>query len=349
MKTAVVLAGGRGTRLWPLTERIPKPMIPIDERPIMEFVVGALRSSGIRRLLVVLQYNPGPIVEHFASGERFGLAIDYILQDGDVGTAGGVRQALEFIGEEDFVVVSSDILFHGDLLAGQAFHHEKKSDLTIALSIVDDPSEFGTVVRNPDGRIRDFHEKPPREGQGPVPVSTGVYFLRRHILDRVVPGAPMDFGRQLFPSLVLEGLQVYGWDLPGYWQDIGTFQRLSAARRDAREIPALRNLVTRWPAERSGEGGRIWIRRERRTRAWEWLEVDVSTIGTAAGFLSNWLAERRGGAATISELESLKELEATEALAAAGWLEREGKVRFQEDGRTTRVFLLPLGSIGAEH
>jgi NDP-sugar pyrophosphorylase family protein len=337
MKTAVVLAGGHGVRLWPLTERLPKPMISIDDRPIMEFVVSALRSSGYRKLLVILQYNPGPIVEHFGNGESFGVAIDYALQDGDLGTAGSVRQVLDLIDEEDFTVVSSDILFNGDLLQGEEFHRTTGAAATVVLSLVDDPSEFGSVRLGEDGRIIDFHEKPPSGSVATNIVNAGIYFLRRSVLDRVPKGRPFDFGRDLLPRLLRCREPVYGWKLPGYWRDIGTFKGLETARTDIRTNPLFKNLITRWPASRSGEGGRIWTHKKAPAR--EWLEMDLSTIGQAAGIIWKYLAEHNDRPPTIAELQKLKGVGANDAVAAVGWLAREGKLVLKQEGRTTRVQL----------
>jgi NDP-sugar pyrophosphorylase family protein len=337
----VVLAGGQGSRLWPLTRHTPKPMVEIDDRPIMEFVVSALRANGFRRVLVILQFNPGPIVRHFGDGGRFGLTIDYVLQEGDVGTAGSVHQALDLVEEEEFAVLASDILFHGDLQAGEEYHRSRKAWATIALSEVDDPSEFGAVDLGPDGRIRRFCEKPPPGSALTKVVNAGIYFLDRRVLDRVPDDRGMDFGHELIPALVDDGAPVFGWRLPGYWRDIGTFDGLAAARRDIREIPALREIMTQWPASRSGGGGRIWIRKKGPAR--EWLEMDTTTIGHAAGLIWKYLSENSGKSKnpTLAELQKLKGIGKDDALAAIGWLAREGKLLFKQEGRTTRVQLTP--------
>jgi NDP-sugar pyrophosphorylase family protein len=357
MKTAVVLAGGHGVRLWPLTERLPKPMISIDDRPIMEFVVSALRSSGFRKLLVILQHNPGPIVEHFGGGERFGVTIDYALQDGDLGTAGSVRQVLGLVDGEDLTVVSSDILWSGDLLQCEEFHHATGASATVVLSQVDDPSEFGSVKLAKDGRIVEFHEKTHSgsldsrscamdssmnggaHGAGPYIVSAGIYFFRRSIFSQVPAEEPFDFGRDLLPRLLRCRESVYGWTLPGYWRDIGTFKGLEAARADIRANPLFKNLITRWPASRSGEGGRIWTHWKAPAR--EWLEMDLSTIGQAAGIIWKYLATHNDRPATIAELQKLKGVGANDAMAAIGWLAREGKLVLKQEGRTTKVQLTP--------
>lgn len=339
MKTVVVLAGGRGMRLWPLTEKIPKPMVPIDDRPIMEFVVAALRSSGFGRLLVILQFNPGPIVEHFRDGSDFGIPVDYILQEGELGTAGSVRQALEFFDGEDFAVVSSDILFHGDLIGGAEFHQSRKSAVTIVLSSAEDPSEFGVVSRGSDGRILEFQEKPPAGHQGTCAVNAGIYFLNRRVVEGIPQDRPVDFGREVFPRLLSEGARIYGWDLPGYWRDIGTFDGLKAARRDVRMISTLKAVTTRWPSPRSGEGGRIWIRK--RASAREWVETDTASLIHASEVVSRFLSEHAGGEISLTEIRKLGGLEPGEANAAVGWLSREGKLKLKQEGRRTVIEFAP--------
>lgn len=264
MDTAVVMAGGRGTRLRPITARIPKAMVPIDHRPIMEFVVAALRASGFSRVLAILQLMPGTIVRHFGGGEEFGIAIDYLLQKGEVDTAGSVRQALWLVKEDDFAVASSDILFHADLRAGAEMHLDRRGLATLALTRAADPAGLGTVERDPGGRVLDFREKP-RGTTGPgALVNAGLYFLNRRAFDRVEPERSVDFGRDLFPALVRAREPVFGWDLPGYWRDVGTPESLQAARRDARDLPAFRDLASRDLATGGPSGGesdraRIWV------------------------------------------------------------------------------------------
>jgi mannose-1-phosphate guanylyltransferase/phosphomannomutase len=338
MRTAVVMAGGRGTRLRPLTDRLPKPMVLLDDhRPLMEFVVAALRASGIRRILAVLQFMPRAIVDHFGSGSRFGIAIDYLLQEGELGTAGSVRQALALFDDEDFLVASSDILFHGDLMPGMDFHYQKGGVATLALTRVEDPSGLGAVRPGSDGRILEFREKPgPGEMEGAA-VNSGIYFLNRRALQFLPGQRRLDFGRDLFPHLLAEGAGVYGWCLPGYWRDAGTWSSLEAARRDLQEVPALRRMVTRWPAVRSGDGGRIWIPQQ--DPAEEWLMMDTTTIGQAAGAIWKHLSEEEGKTSTLARIQKLDGMKKEEALAALGWLAREGKVRFNQEGRSIKVQL----------
>jgi len=342
MKTAAILAGGRGSRLRSLTGGIPKAMVPIDGRPIMEFVVGALRASGVQRILAILQFQPALIVDYFRDGAPFGVAMDYLLQEGDLDTAGSVRQALDLLEDDDFLVASSDILFHGDLLPGVEFHRARGSVATLALARVEDRSEFGAVIRGPDQRILQFLEKPRPGAAGGGMVSAGIYFLSRGALEWVTPGKPVDFGRDLFPALVREGAPIYGWDLPGYWRDVGTPPALESARREARELVGLKGMVTRWPAVRCGNGGRIWIRLNGPTG--EWLVMNATTIGDAAGLVWKHLSENREMGVPLSQIEKLKGVGPKEALAAVGWLAREGKIPFDEEGRATRIRLSPSES-----
>jgi len=348
MNTAVVMAGGRGTRLWPLTVRLPKAMIPLDGRPILEFVVAALRTSGITRVLAVLQHWPSSVVEHFGDGSQFGVAMDYLLQEGDLGTAGSIRQAAEVFDDEEFVVASSDVVFHADLLPGVEFHRARRSAATLALARVVDPADLGVALVAADGRIAEFQEKPALGEFPSAAVNAGVYFLDRRALDLVPAGQPFDFGRDLFPAMARSGGAIYGWSLPGYWRDVGTLAALEAARRDVAAVPALRNLATRWPTAARKAGGRIWVSHPASGKD-RWIAIDAGALARAVQTIWERLAgAKRGAEATVASLEGIRGIGKDEARAALGWLEREGKVDLAKEGDTVRVSPAPGGSPPAQ-
>ncbi|MGH9362860.1 MAG: winged helix-turn-helix domain-containing protein, partial [Thermoanaerobaculia bacterium] len=172
---------------------------------------------------------------------------------------------------------------------------------------------------------------------GGTAVNAGIYFLDRRALDRVAEDRPTDFGADLLPALAREEAPVFGWDLPGYWRDVGTPQALALARREVRELPQLRALKTRWPAARIPGGGRIWVHSG--LPGGGWMEMNTSSIGEAAGRVWQHLAGQEEKGCTLSKLEKLQGVDPRTALAAVGWLAREGKVRFSQEGRATRVQL----------
>ncbi|NLF27081.1 MAG: NTP transferase domain-containing protein [Clostridiales bacterium] len=217
---AIIMAGGEGSRLRPLTCDCPKPMMRLMDRPVMEYALKLLKKHGIREAAVTLGYLPDAIVDFFGDGSEWGLTLRYYTERVPLGTAGGVRQAADFL-NETFCVLSGDGVTDLDLTAALKFHRERGALATMVLTRVANPLEYGVVVTGPDGRVRSFQEKP---GPGEVisdTINTGIYILEPEILDRVPDGKPCDFGSELFPKLVQEGQKVFGCVLEGYWCDIG--------------------------------------------------------------------------------------------------------------------------------
>lgn len=220
---AVVLAGGRGgTRLLPLTVYRPKPMIPFFNRPLMEYIVQKLAETGVDEIYVLVGYLKERIMEYFGDGSKWGLEIHYSDKDNvKLGTAGGATKKVAREMDEAFFVVSSDVLTNLDLKALYDYHHEKKALATVALSEVDDPTQYGIAIINEDGRILRFKEKPKPEEAFSNLVNAGIYVFEPEAFDLVPKGKNFDFSRDLFPRMLENDLPLYGFPFSEYWNDVG--------------------------------------------------------------------------------------------------------------------------------
>lgn len=235
----VVLAAGRGTRLGELTLRIPKPLAPVAGVPILDRILERLAGHGIRRVACSIGHL-GSLVERRVDGLRDGPVGSSFDRLGcstcptDLGTAGGARLALRDLPGETILVVSGDVLTDMDLSRLVAFHRERGADFTIALTRVNDPSEFGLVETDESGRVVRFEEKPaqpPPRGEGDRhAVNAGIYVARRSALEDVPEGVEYDFARDLIPALATRET-VFALPLEGYWYDIGTPENLAEANR----------------------------------------------------------------------------------------------------------------------
>ena len=234
---AVILVGGLGTRLRPLTDRTRKDMLPLVDRPQLAYTFDHLRRFGVARAVVSCGYLPTQIQDHF--GDRYGdLRLEYRIEDEPLGTGGAIRFAADGI-DEPFLALNGDSLRETDLDALIAFHAERRGRATILLTPVEDPSRYGLVRLHGDGRVRNFLEKPRPEEIDTNLINAGLYVLEPDVLDLIPSGRPVSIEREVFPQLVEEGA-VHGVALPGYWLDIGTPDAYLQAHRDVLE----RNFVT---------------------------------------------------------------------------------------------------------
>jgi mannose-1-phosphate guanylyltransferase/phosphomannomutase len=229
----VIMAGGFGTRLKPLTINRPKPMVPVANRPIMEHIVELLRTHGITDLISILYFQPEHITSHFGDGSAFGVNMQYVTADADYGTAGAVRNADHLIGDEPVIVISGDVLTDFDLSAALREHRERQADATIALTSVDNPLAFGIViVDRQNGRIVRFLEKPTWGEVFSDTINTGIYILEANALARVPQRTNFDFSKDLFPKMLRESAGLYGHIAKGYWRDIGNLDEYRRAHED---------------------------------------------------------------------------------------------------------------------
>ncbi|WP_416768196.1 sugar phosphate nucleotidyltransferase [Sulfurimonas sp. ST-25] len=218
---AVVMAGGFGTRIQPLTHSRPKPMLPIVNRPMMEHTMLTLKELGITEFIVLLYFKPDVIRDYFKDGSHLGINITYVLPDDDYGTAGAVKLAEEHIGDDNFIIISGDLVTDFDFKKIFDYHAQKDSKLTITLTSVENPLEFGVVIANEEGRIEKFLEKPSWGEVFSDTINTGIYVIEPEILSYIPSNENFDFAKDLFPLLMREGVPLMAGNAEGYWRDVG--------------------------------------------------------------------------------------------------------------------------------
>ncbi len=229
---AVVLVGGEGTRLRPLTLTAPKQMLPIVEQAMVERVLGHLAAHGIDEAILSLGYRPDAFSDAYPDGVIAGVRATYAVEPTPLDTAGAVRFAAEFGRIDDtFVVLNGDVLTDFDISGLVAFHRERGAEGTIGLTPVDDPSGFGVVPTDPDGKVTAFIEKPPREEAPTNLINAGIYVLEPSVLDRVAPDVRVSIERETFPAMVADGT-LYADGSDAYWLDTGTPDAYLRAHRD---------------------------------------------------------------------------------------------------------------------
>jgi mannose-1-phosphate guanylyltransferase / phosphomannomutase len=228
---AVIMAGGEGSRLRPLTSNQPKPLLPIANRPMMEHVIDLLRTHGITDIVVTLAFMPDAIRQHFGNGSDYGVNIEYVVEREPLGTAGSVRNAAHLL-DDTFLVISGDVLTDIDLSEIVRFHEEKQAMVTIGLTPVSNPLEFGIVITRADGTIERFLEKPSWGQVFSDTVNTGIFVVDPSVLDEVPEGQQVDFSGEVFPKLLADGAPLYGAVAHGYWEDVGTLESYLRAHHD---------------------------------------------------------------------------------------------------------------------
>jgi mannose-1-phosphate guanylyltransferase / phosphomannomutase len=228
---AVIMAGGEGTRLRPLTSNQPKPMLPLANRPMMEHVVALLRQHGFEDVVVTVAFMANAIRNYFGDGSEFGVRMAYATEPTPLGTAGSILNAREQLTER-FMVISGDVLTDMDLSAIVRTHEQKGALGTIALKSVEDPLEFGIVITDSDGAIERFLEKPTWGQVFSDTINTGIYVLEPEIFDYITPGRPVDFSADVFPDVLAAGKPLFGHVAEGYWEDVGTLDAYLGAHQD---------------------------------------------------------------------------------------------------------------------
>jgi mannose-1-phosphate guanylyltransferase/phosphomannomutase len=231
---AVIMAGGQGSRLRPLTEGVPKPMVPILGRPMMAYILEAVRAAGITDILVTLHYRPNLIQDYFGDGGDWGVNLEYAIEEHPLGTAGSVKNGEHFL-DEPFLIISGDALMDYDLKALTELHTESQALVTFCLARVQDPSEFGIVVTDSDCRVQRFQEKPAPSEVFTDTVNTGIYVMDPRVLGEIPADTEFDFSHDLFPALLERGERLMGHVARGYWSDIGNVDQLEQATWDLLE------------------------------------------------------------------------------------------------------------------
>jgi mannose-1-phosphate guanylyltransferase len=230
---AVVLVGGFGTRLRPLTETIPKPLLPVGHRPIIERVVATLRESGVTEVVLALGFRPDVFVQAYPSGVCAGVRLRYAVEPEPLDTAGAIAFAARDAGiDETFVVVNGDVLTDLDVRRLVDVHRARRAEATIHLTPVDDPSSYGVVALDEDGRVTRFVEKPP-PGEAPSNlINAGTYVVEPEMLDRIPLGARRSVEREVFPDVAAAG-RLFALSTDDYWIDTGRPELYRQANLDA--------------------------------------------------------------------------------------------------------------------
>src|SRR5437764_15094910 len=229
---AILLAGGKGTRLRPLTIHTPKPIVPIFERPFLHYQLDLLKQvPEIDEVILSLNYQPRRIEEIFGDGSAAGLSLRYVVEPAPLGTAGAVRYAGESL-HESVVVFNGDVLTEVDLAAVIALHRERKAQATIVLTPVENPSAYGLVETDAIGNILRFLEKPSASEITCDTINAGIYVLEPDTFDRIPRETPWSIERSFFPSLVERGEPFVAYVYRGYWIDIGTSEKYMQVHRD---------------------------------------------------------------------------------------------------------------------
>src|SRR5579885_1307865 len=228
---AVVMAGGEGSRLRPLTIGRPKPMVPIVGKPVMEHIIELLRKHGVTDIIATLQYLPGVIQDYFGDGSAFGVNLTYSVEDQPLGTAGSVKYAMQYL-DDTFLVISGDAITDFDLTRIVEFHKARRAVATLTLYHVPNPLEYGVIITDEEGRIQQFLEKPSWGEVFSDTVNTGIYVLEPSAMGEVPEGETYDFSQQLFPKLLSERAALYGYVAPGYWCDVGNLPEYMRATAD---------------------------------------------------------------------------------------------------------------------
>ena len=229
---AIIMAGGFGSRLRPLTCNVPKPMVPMVNRPIMEHIIRLLRTHKITDIIVTLFYQPELITDYFGDGSRLGVKLHYLKAEADYGTAGSVRNAANLI-DGRFLVISGDVLTDFDLTGAFRFHDRHHAKVTLILYHSQNPLQYGVVITRDDGKIVRFVEKPTWGEIFSDTINTGLYILEPEILDLVPKEQEFDFSKDLFPLLLEKDAALFGFASDGYWRDIGNLGEYQAAHRDS--------------------------------------------------------------------------------------------------------------------
>lgn len=250
---AVLMAGGSGTRLRPLTCDLPKPMVPILNRPIAEHIVNLLRRHNITEIIATLHYLPDVLRDYFQDGNDFGVQMTYAVEeDQPLGTSGCVKNVAELL-DQTFIVISGDSITDFDLTAAIEFHKKRQSKATLILAHVPNPVEFGVVITDEDHSIRRFLEKPSTSEIFSDTVNTGTYILEPEVLDYLPANQESDFSKDLFPLLLEKGEPMYGYIADDYWCDVGHLE----AYREAQYEGLARQVELEYAYEETSPS--IWI------------------------------------------------------------------------------------------
>ena len=254
-----MMAGGKGTRLRPLTLVRPKPMIPLVNKPIMEYTVNKLKKSGFNDIIMTLNYMSTNIKKYFKDGSELGMNIRYSVEKWPLGTGGSVKKAEKYI-DDTFMVVSGDVLTDVDFNDIVRYHKEKGAIATMVLTEVEDPTHFGIAVMDKNHKIIEYLEKPsPQEAFSNV-ANTGIYIFEPEIFDFFDDkDKEVDFSKDIFPEVIKQDAGMYGYVFGGYWNDIGRPETYLEATYDILDQKTDQNFYKTKMEESIGKIGNIWV------------------------------------------------------------------------------------------
>lgn len=232
---AMILAAGVGSRLHPLTHTTPKPLVPVVNRPVVEHIIALLRRHGFTDIIINVYHLADQITSYLGDGSRFGVRITYSEEDRLWGDAGSVKRCEDFFGNETFLVIGGDDLADIDLTRFLENHKQKNALASIALSLVDDPAEYGIVLMSEEGRITRFLEKPRGEVIFSNTANTGIYLFEPEALELIPRSTFYLFGKTFFPLMLEQRRPIFGYLTAGYWMDVGNLEMYLHAHRDAME------------------------------------------------------------------------------------------------------------------
>lgn len=230
---AMILAAGAGTRLRPLTYELPKPMVPVVNRPVLHHVLDNLARHGIRDVMMNLHAQPDIVRDYCGNGSKWSLNIQYSYEPTLLGTAGALKKVESFLKGDTILVASGDGLSDVDFTALAKFHRQKKSFGTMVVKAIDSRFEYGVTLIKPSGRIKGFLEKPSWGDVFSNQVNTGIYVFEPEILRDIPKGRPYDFGHELWPKLLKQNKPIYAWEWSGYWCDVGNLSEYRKAQADS--------------------------------------------------------------------------------------------------------------------
>jgi len=303
---AVILAGGEGTRLRPITENVAKPFVRIDGKPCIDHVIEALVRDGFTDILMTMYYKPEDMIDHLGSGMKFGANIVYSIEDTPLGTFGGVGKNSSFL-NDTVVVASGDVLADVDFIEIYNYHKKVNAIATIALTTTDNPTEYGIVGLDSNGRINRFKEKPPLEEVFSDQINAGIYVLEPQVFDLFPKNQKADFAKTIFPTLLKMNKPLYGKRLSGLWIDIGrpsdlvTAHLMTFSKRFRSKI-----RVTSGNMEKVNIRGRCYVGRGVHLGHGVYLEnayiYDVCSIGEGVKIVNSVISsETRIGDDTVIE------------------------------------------------
>ena len=259
MLKTVIMAGGKGTRLRPLTFTRPKPMIPLVNRPIIQHTVERLKSMGFEDIVMTLNYRSDTVKEHFQDGSSMGVNINYSVEESPRGTGGSVLKAKKYI-KDTFLVLSGDVISNVNFKDVLKFHKDKGAVATLVLTPVEDPSHFGIAVLDEDSKIINYLEKPSADQVFSKIANTGIYIFEPEIFNFFDDKkGEMDFSNEIFPRLIEEDAGIYGYVFDGYWNDVGRPETYLKATYDILNRKIHQKIYKKRAKQSIGKIGNIWM------------------------------------------------------------------------------------------